>query len=80
MLRGPDRERDGVSSWRIKVACVSAAIRATSACLLYLLPYSPDLNLIEQAFAKLKELLRKATARTQEALWTTIGHLVCVFQ
>ena len=36
----------------------------------------PDLNLIEQAFAKLKELLRKATARTQEAVWTTIGHLV----
>src|SRR3954451_5716616 len=38
--------------------------------------YSPDLNPIEQLFAKLKALLRKAAARTREALWTTIGALL----
>ncbi|MFC0389115.1 transposase, partial [Muricoccus vinaceus] len=48
----------------------------TGASLLYLPPYSPDLNPIEQAFAKLKALLRKAAARTREALWITIGRLL----
>jgi len=37
-------------------------------------PYSPDLNPIEQASAKLKALLRNAAARTSDTLWTTIGH------
>ena len=55
------------------------AIRATGASLLYLPPYSPDLNPIEQVFAKLKALLRKAAARTREALWITIGHLLSTF-
>ena len=41
--------------------------------LLYLPPYSPDLNPIEEAFAKLKALLRKAGARTREALIEAIG-------
>ena len=41
--------------------------------LLPLPAYSPDLNPIEQVFAKLKALLRKAAARTQDALWTIIG-------
>ena len=50
-----------------KVAGVEEAIRAVGASLLYLPPYSPDLNPIEQAFAKLKALLRKAGARTKEA-------------
>lgn len=59
-----------------KVAGIEAAIQARGASLLYLPPYSPDLNPIEQAFAKLKALLRKAAARTQEALWATIGHLL----
>lgn len=59
-----------------KVAGIEAAIRARGASLLYLPPYSPDLNPIEQAFAKLKALLRKAAARTQEALWVTIGELL----
>ena len=36
-------------------------------------PYSPDLNPIEQVFAKLKSILRSAAARTREALWTAIG-------
>ena len=62
-----------------KVAGVREAIRAKGASLLYLPPYSPDLNPIEQAFAKLKALLRKAAARTREALWTTIGHLLSTF-
>jgi transposase len=59
-----------------KVAGIEAAIRARGASLLYLPPYSPDLNPIEQAFAKLKALLRKAAARTQETLRATVGHLL----
>ncbi len=59
-----------------KVAGVEAAIRATGASILYLPPYSPDLNPIEQVFAKLKALLRSAAARTKEALWATIGQLL----
>lgn len=39
----------------------------------FLLPYSPDLNLIEQVFAKLKHLLRKARARTLDSIWRGIG-------
>ena len=56
-----------------KVAGVREAIAAPGARLFYLPPYSPDLNPIEQAFAKLKALLRTAAARTVEALWHTIG-------
>src|SRR3546814_10586994 len=58
-----------------KVAGVREAIAAVGASILYLPPYSPDLNPIEQMFAKLKALLRKAGARTRDALWTTIGQL-----
>lgn len=56
-----------------KVAGVREAIEARDARLIYLPPYSPDLNPIEQAFAKLKALLRKAAARSVEALWKVIG-------
>jgi transposase len=59
-----------------KVDGFRQAIAAAGAALLYLPPYSPDLNPIEQLFAKLKALLRKATARTKEELWSTIGHLL----
>lgn len=59
-----------------KVAGVREAIEAVGASVLYLPPYSPDLNPIEKAFAKLKALLRKATVRTREELWDTIGHLL----
>lgn len=59
-----------------KVASVEEAIAAAGASLLYLPPYSPDLNPIEQFFAKLKALLRKAAARTKEALWQTAGELL----
>ena len=53
---------------------VRALIETAEATLLYLPPYSPDFNPIENAFAKLKALLRKAAERTIDALWTTIGH------
>ncbi len=62
-----------------KVAGVEDAIRFTGASLLYLPPYSPDLNPIEQVFAKLKALLRGAAARTKEALWATIGQILSRF-
>jgi transposase len=63
-----------------KVAGVTEAIRAVGASVLDLPPYSPDLNPIEQVYAKLKALLRKAAARTKEALWKTIGDLLEAFQ
>jgi transposase len=56
-----------------KVKGVKEAIRAVGASVLHLPSYSPDLNPIEQFFAKLKALLRKTAARTQEALWEAIG-------
>jgi transposase len=59
-----------------KVAGIRQAIEDRGAELLYLPPYSPDLNPIEQAFAKLKALLRKAAERTVDGLWTTIGGLL----
>lgn len=59
-----------------KVEGVRTAIEAVGAELRDLPPYSPDLNPIEQAFATLKTLLRKAEARTLEALWKTIGLLI----
>lgn len=62
-----------------KGAEVSALITATGAELLFLPPYSPDLNPIENAFAKLKGLLRKAAERTQENLWRRIGQLLDEF-
>jgi len=58
---------------------VRAAIERAGAALLYLPPYSPDLNPIENAFAKLKALLRKAAARTIEELWTAIGNALAAF-
>jgi transposase len=61
------------------VAGIEQAIRTAGASLMYLPPYSPDLNPIEQAFAKLKTLLRKDAARTREALWSTIGQLLGTF-
>jgi transposase len=56
-----------------KIAAVRALIEAAGATLLYLPPYSPDLNPIEMAFAKLKALLRKAAERSVDALWDKIG-------
>ena len=56
-----------------KIAGIRDAIEAVGAEVLYLPPYSPDLNPIEQLFAKLKERLRAAAKRTVSALWDTIG-------
>ena len=49
------------------------------ASLLYLPPYSPEFNPIENAFAKLKAMLRKAATRTMDGLWTTIGRIIDAF-
>jgi len=59
-----------------KVAGVEELIQAAGAELLYLPPYSPDLNPIEKAWAKLKQLLRSAKARTAEALDQAIAELL----
>ena len=54
-------------------------IEAAGASLHYLPPYSPNFNPIENAFAKLKALLRKAAKRTVAALWNAIGVLIDTF-
>ena len=59
-----------------KGAEVAALVEACGAKLLFLPPYSPDLNPIEMVFAKLKHLLRKAKERTREGLWNRIGSLL----
>lgn len=62
-----------------KVEGVRKTIEAAGAQLLYLPPYSPDLNPIEQAFAKLKAHLRKAAERSVQALWDRIGTILDSF-
>ena len=54
-------------------------IEAAGAALLFLPPYSPDFNQIENAFAKLKALLRKAAERTVDGLWSAIGRIAATF-
>ena len=68
---------DNLASHKSKA--VRRAIRAAGAKLFFLPPYSPDLNPIEQVFAKLKTLLRKSAERTVEATWKRIGALLQVF-
>lgn len=74
LKRGDIVVLDNLSSH--KVQGVRAAIEAVGAELRYLPPYSPDLNPIEQIFAKLKALLRKAAARTVDTLWKAIANLI----
>jgi transposase len=62
-----------------KRPAIRTAIRSVGARLLFLPPYSPDLNPIEQVFAKLKHLMRKAAERTAEATWRRIGSLLDCF-
>ncbi len=62
-----------------KPVAVRAAIERTGARLLYLPPYSPDFNPIENAFAKLKALLRRAAASTIDALWDAIRDALHAF-
>ena len=59
-----------------KRPAVRKAIRSVGARLLFLPPYSPDFNPIEQLFAKLKHLMRKAAERSHEATWQRIGSLL----
>ena len=68
---------DNLSSHKNEEA--ARLIAAKGARLLFLPPYSPDLNPIEMAFAKLKERLRQAQARTLDALWDLIGSLLECF-
>jgi transposase len=58
---------------------VREMIEAAGAELRYLPPYSPDFNPIENAFAKLKALLRKAAERTVDRLWAAIGRIIDLF-
>jgi len=62
-----------------KGAAIREAVEAAGATLLFLPPYSPDFNPIENAFAKLKALLRKAPARTVDHLWRVIGDCLEAF-
>jgi transposase len=59
-----------------KGEAIRHTIRAAGARLFFLPPYSPDLNPIEQVFAKLKHLMRTAAERTVEATWKRIGTLI----
>jgi len=74
LRRGDVVVMDNLSSH--KAAAVRRVIRAAGALLIFLPPYSPDLNPIEQAFSKLKTLLRKENARTQEQTTSSIGKLL----
>ena len=62
-----------------KGAAVRQALEAAGATLLFLPPYSPDYNPIEQVFAKLKALLRTAAARTPAALWQAVAAALSAF-
>jgi transposase len=59
-----------------KVLGVRQAIEAVGATIIYLPPYSPDLNPIEKFFSKLKTHLRRASMRTLESLWNYTGDLL----
>ena len=58
---------------------IRASIEAAGASLLYLPPYSPDFNPIENLFAKIKAMLRKAAERTIDGLWSAIGRIIGIF-
>lgn len=63
-----------------KVEGIRRAIEAKGATLLYLPPYSPDFNPIEQAFSKLKAFLRKVAERTIDTLWNAVGSFLPLFR
>jgi len=63
-----------------KTAAVRAAFARCGIAYLYLPPYSPDLNPIENAFSKLKRLVRSAAERTIDGLWRAIGNLIDQFR
>lgn len=63
-----------------KSARAAACLKQKGAWFLFLPPYSPDLNPIEMVFAKLKAHLRKAGARTFDALWKAVGGICNLFR
>ncbi len=65
---------DNLSSHKVKG--VREAIESVGASVLYLPPYSPDLNPIENAFSKLKQLLRSASHRVQKAMWHDVQRML----
>ncbi|GJD86444.1 IS630 family transposase ISRel6 [Methylobacterium haplocladii] len=65
---------DNLGSHKRKAA--RAAIRVAGAHLLFLPPYSPNLNPIEQRFAKLKHLTRQGEPRSIKATWRRVGHVL----
>ena len=68
---------DNLSSHKSPKA--AQTMRDVGAWFLFLPPYSPDLNPIEMAFAKLKALIRRAAARTYDDLWRATGHVCDLF-
>jgi len=62
-----------------KSSAVRQMVRAVGARLLFLPPYSPDLNPIEQVFAKFKHLMRRAAERTMEASWRRMANVLDAF-
>ena len=68
---------DNLGSHKGKAA--RRAVRAKGAHLIFLPPYSPDFNPIEQVFAKLKHLMRDAQPRAVEATWRKVGELLDLF-
>jgi transposase len=69
---------DNLSSHKSDAA--QDCLKARGAWFLFLPPYSPDLNLIEMAFSKLKAHMRAAQARTCDALWKAIGDICSLFE
>ncbi len=72
-----------LSSWIIlpptKLRASARRSTGPARAFLYLPPYSPDLNPIEQAFAKMKALLRRASERTRDALWSAVGRVLDLY-
>jgi len=62
-----------------KALAIRRAVRAVGTRLVFLPPYSPDLKPIEQVFAKLKHLMRKAAEGSHEATWCRVGSLLDAF-
>ena len=69
---------DNLASHKSKA--VRKAVRSTGARLWFLPPYSPDLNPIEQAFAKIKHWMRNAQKRDFEDTWRYLGHLIATIE
>ena len=69
---------DNLGSHKVKE--VREAVRNAGARMLFLPPYSPDVNLVEQAFSKMKHRMRKARSRCRETLWRNVGDILETFK